>query len=214
MSQISAEAFLEIERELRLKPLELNRYRKNSGDGRSQAFGLVCRRGQPTDYSRQCWRRPYLYKLLLEFGDKYVIPTLGSYTSITVNQNYQCLPHKDKGKVGNSFLVAFGVYTGGELVIHDTEFQGQYTIKHIPMIHNFTEMTHSVKPFQGNRFSLVYYTIKTETPLPAPSVVEVDGHWKFKRGTTIIWDGLPHPLKGRKKPNAAIEEGEFEIRFD
>mgnify|MGYP007070596005 CR=1 FL=1 len=68
MTEIPAEAFKEIIEELVKRPLQINEYRKKVGDGRSQAFGLVHRRSAPVDFSRLCWKRTYLYSLLLNFA--------------------------------------------------------------------------------------------------------------------------------------------------
>ena len=189
---IPSEAFQPILDELARRPLEINNYRNTAGSGRSQAFGLVGRRSLPPDYSRHCWKRPQLYKLLLDFGAKYVpFP----FTSITVNQNYQAAPHRDKNNKGVSFLVACGEYEGGELEILEGEKKGVYDIRHNPITEDFSKVLHAVRPFTGNRVSLVFYTYITTIELPPPSIR--DG--LFYRGEECIRDGLPHPLKGRKK---------------
>ena len=201
MSEIPPEAFKEIIEELEKKPLQLNQYRKTSGSGRSQAFGLVNRRSLPPDYSRNNWTRPYLYKLLLDFAEKYVsIP----FTSITVNQNYRADKHKDRGNIGESFLVAFGDYSGGELVLYnESDSKELFDIKYKPIIRDFSKIFHSVEPFSGNRYSLVFYTLNSKgsdlSQIPKASVVFENGKWYCKRGDEIVKDGLDHPLKGRKK---------------
>jgi hypothetical protein len=53
--------------------------------------------------------------LLLDFADKYVDI---SFNAITVNQNFKADKHKDKNNVGPSYLVAFGDYTEGELIMY------------------------------------------------------------------------------------------------
>lgn len=195
---IPAEAFQPIIEELIRRPLETNKYRLKSGLGKSQCFGVVNRRSMPPDYSRNCWTRPYLYKLLLEFAEKYVtIP----YTSITVNQNYKAKAHKDKGNKGESFLVAFGNYTGGNLKILEGELMGEHDVR-TPLITDFSKILHEVQEFQGERYSLVFYTInptnlQNAPTLPPPSVIKSGNKFYFKRGDEIIKDGLPHPLKGR-----------------
>ena len=202
---IDAKEFVLIQQELERKPIPNNQYRLNSGIGRSQAFGLVNRRSMPPDYSRLCWQRPYLYKLLLDFADKYVkIP----FTSITVNQNYQVTRHKDRGNIGKSFLVAFGDYKGGELVIEDGENAGTHNIKFNPIIADFCEAWHSVKSFTGNRYSIVFYTLDPKgrgsiDDIPPPDIVYEDERWVFYRGEDKITQGLAHPLRGRKKKKAA-----------
>lgn len=196
---IPSEAFDPLLQELERQPLVLNRYRKGAGLGRSQSFGVVNRRCMPVDYSRQCWRRPYLYKLLLDFAAEYVDI---SWNAITVNQNYQSKPHRDQGNLGNSFLVAFGDYEGGALKIWEGDLSGVHDICHKPIVTDFSKVLHSVEDFTGNRFSLVYYWCsKTPAGLPASSVEQINGVWKFKRGDVVIErkTGLPHPLRNRIK---------------
>ena len=205
--EIPEDAFSAILEELQRKPLAVNAYRKKSGEGRSQAFGVVNRRCLPPDYSRQCWQRPYLYKLLLDFAAKYVDI---SYNAITVNQNYQAAPHYDRGNVGDSFLVAFGPYSGGNLKLHQGPSLEVKDIRHKPIVGNFSTTLHSVEPFQGSRYSLVFYTLRNTPALPPPSVVQEGGIWRFKRGEETITRGLPHPLqRGLQK-----EQKRVEIRFE
>ena len=187
-------SLLEIQKELERLPIPVNKYRPTSGEGRSQCFGVVNRRCLPPDYSRQSWTRPYLYKLLLDYGREHVkIP----YTSITVNQNYQAGPHYDKGNLGESYLVGFGDYTGGELEIHEGPLKGLHDVR-TPVTTDFSKVLHSVRVFEGKRYSLVYYTSKKSEGLPEPSVEFIEGKWVFKRGG-VVCKGLPHPLKDRVK---------------
>ena len=110
-------------KELERKPIPLNHYRKKTGDGRSGALGIVNRRSLPADYSRLCWKRPYLYKLLLDFGKTFVPPEV-QWNAITLNQNYRARPHYDRHNIGKSYLVAFGDYTGGDLRLHEGDLSG------------------------------------------------------------------------------------------
>jgi hypothetical protein len=41
------------------------------------------------------------------------------FTNITVNKNLQCKPHRDTGNIGDSLIIGFGEYTGGELAVAD-----------------------------------------------------------------------------------------------
>ena len=174
---IASTEFDDIIDELARQPLETNKYRKKCGEGRSQTFGIVNRRCIPPDFSRQCWKRAYLYKLLLDFADKYVtIP----YNAITVNQCYKSAPHKDKGNTGQSFLIAFGPFEGGSLKFGDAS----HNVKYTPMIADFSNTIHSVEDFTGDRYSLVFYTLDIYkrfkySDLPSPSVKEVGGRWVF-----------------------------------
>ena len=193
--EIPASAFLAIEQELLRQPIAINRYRNTAGTGRSQTMGVVGRRCLKPDYSRQNWLRPYLFKLLLDFADNYVDL---SWNAITINQNYKAGPHYDKNNVGDSYLVAFGNYTGGELEIHEGEASGLHNIRHKPIIKNFSTILHSVKNFEGNRYSLVFYWYDLKgVTLPPCSVRQEGDKWYFYRGEEKITrdKGLPHPLR-------------------
>jgi hypothetical protein len=200
MISIPSSAFDAITAELRRKPLQTNHYRNFAGAGRSQTFGVVNRRCLPPDYSRQNWLRPYLYSLLEDFGRDYVDI---SYNSITVNQNYRADKHRDKNNKGVSFLVAFGPYAGGDLLIHEGDLSGNHSVYHKPLILDFSKVLHSVDHFTGERFSLVYYWFESSrsVPLPPSSVVKEGNQWFFYRGDKKITrkEGLPHPLRGRSK---------------
>ena len=196
---IPKEAFDPIIAELKRRPLEYNAYRDQAGEGRSQAFGLVNRRCLAPDYSRQNWKRPYLYHLLIDFADKYVDV---SYNAMTLNQNYRANKHYDKHNSGNSFLVAFGSYTGGELLIHEGDLSGSHNIWCKPIRADFSKILHSVEHFVGDRFSLVYYNLvsnRMPEHIPPPSVRLEDGQYYFYRGEEKITNGLPHPLRGRDR---------------
>ena len=201
--------------ELERQPIAKNGYRTESGKGRSQAFGIVHRRSVPPDYSRWCWIRPYLYKLLLEFAKKHVtIP----FTSITVNDNYAAAKHKDRGNTGDSFLVAFGDYTGGELEIFEGPLKGLHDVRYKPIVTDFANTWHAVKPFTGKRYSLVFYTLQPRgtwriDTLPPPSVGMQGNKYVFMRGDEMILKGLDHPLKKKPDANLEIEEKETVLSF-
>lgn len=186
-----------IEEELQRKPVPVNKYRKKSGLGRSMTLGIVNRRCLPPDISRESWKRPYLHFLLQEFGK-----TIGiSYTSITVNQNYETKPHYDSNNVGTSYIVGFGLYDGGDLHV---EPHGSFNIAAEGVLFNGAESLHWTAPFQGDRYSLVFYTAlkapaKTYMALPIPSTLKTHqcysavGYGIYSQNSHIT--GLPHPLK-------------------
>jgi hypothetical protein len=203
---IPPEAFTELIAELERKPLHISTTRKIAGTGQSLAFGIVNRRRVPPDYSRNCWARPYLYKLILDFAQKYVdIP----YQGIMLNQNYQAMKHRDRGNVGVSYLVAFGNYTGGELEVCEGEHAGKYNMNSKPIKLDFSQTYHMVHPFEGNRYSLVFYTLKKQVPatVPPPSVVQQGTKWVFMRGNEVCTQLMDHPHIGHKykrTPNVTI----------
>lgn len=145
--------------ELKRRKIPLSKDRTLVGKGRTACFGQVKKRVYAPNYSRHCWTRPYLYKLLLEFGEKYITHP---FTSVQVNQNYRCKPHKDRGNTGVSTVVSFGDYdSGGQLCILEGPLGGDYNIKYSPITVDFTRYKHTVNPWSGgDRISIVYFTMK------------------------------------------------------
>jgi predicted 2-oxoglutarate/Fe(II)-dependent dioxygenase YbiX len=82
------------------------------------------------------------------------------YTSIQVNKNMQCAPHRDSLNDGLSYIIGLGDYTGGDLVVHHKD--GTTTAHNIR--NKFVKFdgheVHHVEPFEGERYSLVFFTVK------------------------------------------------------
>ena len=106
-------------------------------------------------------------------------------------------------------IVAFGSYTGGELKLKDI---GEYNIRHRPLLFNGAEIEHETKEFQGRRWSIVFHTLVSPEKFPMIrslddyEAVVVEDEWCIawrRQGEPTIYlnkkNGLPHPLKGRKK---------------
>jgi hypothetical protein len=195
----------EIREYLTTHNLGTNKYRVKVGEGVSQCLGIVSKRSQAADLSRQSWLHPKLHHLLIQFGELYVKPYI-SYTSIQVNVNYPCKPHKDISNVGNSYIVAFGEYSGGQLCIEDVN----YNIERRGLLFNGSEHLHWTRDWTGHRISLVYHTLKPRFPmikqLSDYTAVQIDGIWKIRYlddngDPQYLWknNGLPHPLKNRIK---------------
>jgi hypothetical protein len=98
-------------------------------------------------------KNPEVYELLRRLIDE-IYPNF-EYNTITLNHNFKCRPHYDKLNKSPSLIVAFGDYTGGELVIEDCEFN----IDRKPLIMNGGVAKHWTNEFTGNRWSVVYYKI-------------------------------------------------------
>lgn len=215
LPELDPSAFKDLIAHLTDKRIQVNKYRRSTGVGRSQCFGMVRKRSQAPDLSRQSWINPRLHYLLMKFALTHVtIP----FTSVQVNDSYLCASHKDKHNAGLSYIVGFGSYTGGELVLknpNDTD----YNIRHRPMLFNGSEIEHYTKPFTGRRFTLVFHTLVSPPKFPMIRKLEdyeavtVDGSWviAYRRPEGTIYldkkNGLPHPLRGRKK-KAEIEESD------
>lgn len=78
-----------------------------------------------------------------------------TFSSITLNKNVLCPPHKDSNNFGYSYIIGLGNYRGGELIINNNKFD----------IHNkwlkFNgHDTHWTEFFTGDRYTIVYYTLK------------------------------------------------------
>lgn len=91
------------------------------------------------------------------------------FTSVQVNHNVCCPSHKDTNNVGDSLLISFGEYTGGEIVI-DGETKNAY---HNPIIFNGYELEHYNLPHEGNKYSLVFFN--TEKIRKNNNLIEKNG---------------------------------------
>lgn len=210
LPELDASAFHPLLEHLSKKNIQMNKYRRGVGIGRSQCFGMVRKRSMSPDLSRQSWLDPRLHYLLMKFALVNLPPDF-TFTSIQVNDSYMCEAHFDKHNRGNSYIVAFGSYTGGELVLKDNGDK-EYNIRHRPMLFDGSLTEHYTKEFTGKRYSLVYHTLVPPTKFPMIRKLEdyeavvKDGVWViawYKPGEATQYiskkNGLPHPLKGRKK---------------
>jgi len=208
LPELDESAFRELLDHMSKKKIGVNRYRTKVGDGRSQCFGMVRKRSMAPDLSRQSWMDARLHYLLMKFA---LVNVPIPFTSIQVNDSYLCASHKDVHNTGDSYIVGFGSYTGGELVLKnptDTE----YNIRHRPILFDGSLIEHFTKQFSGSRYTIVYHTLVSPPKFPMINKLEdfeavvVDGSW------VIAWrrvgyptqylskkNGLPHPLRGRKK---------------
>jgi len=190
--------------------IPINKYRKSAGIGRSQCFGMVRKRSMAPDLSRCSWIDPRLHYLLMKFAVN--LPSDFTFTSVQINDSYACEAHFDKHNVGNSYIVAFGPYTGGELVLKNPTDK-EYNIRHRPLLFDGSAIEHYTKEFTGRRWSIVYHTLVAPAKFPMIrklddyEAVYRDGSWVIawrRDGESTVYlskkNGLPHPLRGRKKP--------------
>ena len=93
------------------------------------------------------------------------------FTSIMVNEGGSSL-HVDKNNCGPSIILSLGDHTGGELWQWSDDGQGEVlSIKDKPTECNGL-VPHVTLPFQGERFSLVYYCVRTSRKPPNPADAE------------------------------------------
>ena len=160
--------FKPLEEALQARPLEVNKYRKQSGLGRSQCFGIVLQRNGHYHGSRQNAHRMDLYKLLLTLIQQ--IDPLLDYDGIQLNQNYQTQPHKDKNNRGESLIIGFGDYEGGDLLVEEQAV----SIKHRKVFFCGSLYTHATAPWTGNRYSIVFFKVDREFAIkPSYQIVQV-----------------------------------------
>jgi len=97
-----------------------------------------------------------LMKIIFELELK-IAPHRPPSSTVAINRRAQFKPHYDKGD-GNgqtqSLIVGLGNYAGGELVVEGEVCDIQYK----PLEFNGCTQRHWTKPFEGDRFSLVFFT--------------------------------------------------------
>lgn len=126
--------------------------------GRTVTFGFGRTRTKGYAQFAANAKYPEVLAALVEFGNR-VVPLGWEYNAITLNHNVLAKKHIDSFNVGNSIIVGIGEYTGGELSIFtpdDTEHVS-YSIKDTPVMFNGAVHPHETKPFEGERFTIIYY---------------------------------------------------------
>ena len=207
--------------ELERKTLPVNNYRKNSGTGRSQCFGYVRQRNGTYSGSRMNFERPELYQELLSLAAK-LLPATFNWLSIQVNVNYETEPHIDKGNKGESAIVGFGDYSGGELVVNEVPVD----IRHKIVYFDGSQLLHYTRPYNGTRYSVVFHTPdRNFLEIPRYSFVigdddkvvlreDMSGVTRFfrKDGRCVFAsDGIIHPSNSRKPTLRACIENVREV---
>lgn len=162
--------------ELRKIKFPTNKSRKNIGMSTSFCLGDVNYRGQKALNYKTRGESKYNQKFPDLFTEcknymKENHPKF-TWTTIQVNKNVYCPPHVDKNNVGPSFIIGLGDYTGGEVNIEGKTFDIRNGLF-------FSGLdTHWSEPFQGERYSLVFFTHTFKPPHPK---------W---RGLTFKKDGI------------------------
>lgn len=122
------------------------------GNHRSITLGYTKSRiSRKVDISYYSKKYPKIYNLLLDLGKKIGF----EFTSIHINHNVVCPPHKDKNNTGLSCIVSIGNYKGGNLVINDIPYD---TFLH-PLVFDGKNNTHYNTPLEGNKYSFVFFTL-------------------------------------------------------
>jgi hypothetical protein len=159
--------------------------RRNVSDEPIDAFvlGNVNYRGQKSvggktkGPSRYNEKFPKLYRLIKALIKEHN-PSF-SYTTIQVNKNVVSKPHVDKNNVG-PYVIALGDFEGGNLVIKGKE----YNIKNKWKKFDGTQ-GHWITPFEGTRYSLVFFTHTFKPPCPSLRNVKVTTRGLYKNDVLI-----------------------------
>jgi len=106
-----------------------------------------------------------------------------TYTSININKNYAAKRHRDGNNAGPSLIKAFGDFTGGDInywpsddrkaAVEDLNFERQgggdkvtTNIKNNMLMFDGNR-AHHVNDFKGDRFSIVFFSMRAWDKIPA-----------------------------------------------
>ena len=81
------------------------------------------------------------------------------FDAVTINKNHAAAKHIDKNNKGFSYIIGLGKYTGGDLVFDSGPHKGSHNIRN-KWLRFKGDHPHHVKPFKGERYTLVYYHMK------------------------------------------------------
>jgi hypothetical protein len=104
--------------------------------------------------SRHNKKFPELLALLKQFVEEH--DPEYEFDAVTVNKDHQILKHVDRNNKDESYIFGFGDYTGGELVFESGPYAGTHDIKE-KWLKFVGDKPHWVEPFEGERYSIVYY---------------------------------------------------------
>ena len=141
------------------KPYVMGRSQK-FGNHRSDLFGYVYKRNKPRsngkELSAASIKHPDLYIYLKKIADKYFPEH--KWSSIQLNHNVTCTPHKDKHNNGPSIIFAVGDYIGSNLIIETPENTQEIDIHNKIVLFEGARHTHYNSPLlSGNKYSFVFY---------------------------------------------------------
>jgi len=139
------------------------------GTHRSALLGYVYKRNEPRSKGKQLSafsiKHPELYACLIRISEKYFPEH--KWSSIQLNHNVTCTPHKDKHNNGKSIIFAVGDYTGSKLIIEMASGRQPPDEEVCVVTHNIHNTIVSFEGSQhihwnspllsGNKYSFVFY---------------------------------------------------------
>jgi hypothetical protein len=105
--------------------------------------------------SRMSKKYPEIYEELIRIAHLICDPVGHEFTSIYMNRNNTCAPHKDRSNHGDLVIVSFGEYSGCTLMI-----EGENANAYLqPIQFDGTTQTHwNTNDLSGIKYSLVFYS--------------------------------------------------------
>lgn len=83
------------------------------------------------------------------------------FKQVMINKNLQTKPHKDSCNVGESILLGLGDYSEGYInIMQNNGKYKKFNTWHKLNRFNGSKYTHYTSPFKGERFTLVFYSMK------------------------------------------------------
>jgi hypothetical protein len=131
--------------------------------GRTENFGITKTRTKGYALSRFSKKHPTLLTALINFGN-HCVPKDFEYNAITLNHNVLAKKHTDKYNVGEGIIVGIGDYDDGRLRVYDASGCSftSYCLKDNAIMFNGSKYPHETEPFTGERYTIIYYTIKKD----------------------------------------------------
>jgi hypothetical protein len=163
MEDLDPELFKELKFLVARHPPRISDSRENSGIGRTQPYGIINRMkgGLGVGLGMNCEKYPKIWEEGRTLSHM-ICPDDLKWTTFMLNMNYEAVPHIDKNNIGESLVVAFGDYTGGELVtIAEDLSETEYNIRYKPVLMDASKIVHYVKPItSGTRYSIIFFRTK------------------------------------------------------
>lgn len=99
---------------------------------------------------------PELEDIFNEFS-KFHFPNF-EFHSVMMNKSFICPPHRDSKNIGESILVCCGDYQGGKTAVDIDGKIHKFDPRIAPVKFNGSKYLHWTEPFEGKRYSLVFFT--------------------------------------------------------
>ena len=161
-------------------------------DGRSANLGFIWNR---TQLKHGGHLRMTLSSLSVKYPDLMVmcakicrsIDADFDFTTIQINKNCVCMPHLDSSNVGESILVSFGDYTGGQLNIKDRDTITSIDTDLQPIKFNGSKYFHWNNTFEGTKYSIVFYNRSTCS--------HANAHYRVTNYADILFNPSIEPIE-------------------